>query len=113
MQRFAYGCGIFFSLLSYSSISSAQFVTWNENIPSSLALFQQNPQQLADLAQNNILIYAQPYTKTNVPTQKKNPQPTVQFVSAAIIVPVSTQEVAKVLTDYNHYVGLFPTLKSA
>jgi hypothetical protein len=71
MQRFAYGCGIFFSLLSYSSISSAQFVTWNENIPSSLALFQQNPQQLADLAQNNILIYAQPYTKTNVPTQRK------------------------------------------
>lgn len=113
MQRFAYGCGIFFSLLSYSSIISAQFVTWNENIPSSLALFQQSPQQLADLAQNNILIYAQPYTKTNVPTQKKNPQPTVQFVSAAIIVPVSTQEVSRVLTDYNHYVGLFPTLKSA
>ena len=113
MQRFAYGCGIFFSLISYSGISFAQLVSWNENIPSSLALFQQNPQQLADLTQNNILIYAQPYTKTNVPTQKKNPQPTVQFVSAAIVVPVSTQEVARVLTDYSHYVGLFPTLKSA
>ncbi|WP_130804864.1 SRPBCC family protein [Acinetobacter ihumii] len=113
MQRFAYGCGIFLTLISYSNISVAQLITWNENIPSSLALFQQNPQQLADLTQNNILIYAQPYSKTNIPTQKKNPQPTVQFVSAAIIVPVSIQEVAKVLTDYNHYVRLFPTLKSA
>ena len=50
MQRFAYGCGIFLSLISYSSIGSAQFVSWNENIPSSLALFQQNPQELAGCA---------------------------------------------------------------
>ncbi|MBJ9986180.1 SRPBCC family protein [Acinetobacter sp. S40] len=113
MRQFAYGCGIFVSFLTYSSSSSAQFFTWNENIPSSLAVFQQDPQQLANFAQNNIVIYAHPYTKTNVPTQKKNPQPNVQFVSAAIVVPVSTQEVAKVLTDYSHYVGLFPTLKSA
>lgn len=37
----------------------------------------------------------------------------MQFVSAAVVLPVSTQDLAKVLTDYSHYVGLFPTIKSA
>jgi len=93
--------------------SSAQILSWNDNIPSALQPFQNNPQLLASYTQNNIFIYGHPATKTSIPTLKSNPQPIASFNSAAIIVPVSTQQVAKTLTDFNQYVGLFPTLKSA
>ncbi|RLZ10005.1 SRPBCC family protein [Acinetobacter sp. 2JN-4] len=93
--------------------SFAQLITWTDNIPSALQPFQNKPQILAGYTQNHIFIYGHPATKTAVPTLKNNPQPTANFTSAAIIVPVNAQQVAKTLTDYNQYVGLFPTLKSA
>jgi hypothetical protein len=68
---------------------------------------------LASYTQNNIFIYAHPTTKTNLPTLKSNSQPNASFTSAALIVPTNVQQVSKTLTDFNHYVGLFPTLKSA
>ncbi|WP_436898302.1 SRPBCC family protein [Acinetobacter gyllenbergii] len=103
-------CGL---LLAISQSCIAQIVYWTDNIPSALQPFQNNPQLLASYTQNNIFIYGHPATKTAVPTLKSNPQPSVGFTSASIIVPVNAQQVAKTLTDFNHYVGLFPTLKSA
>ncbi|USA48239.1 SRPBCC family protein [Acinetobacter sp. C26M] len=91
----------------------AQILPWTDNIPSALQPFQNSPQLLASYTQNNIFIYGHPATKTALPTLKSNPQPSVGFTSASIIVPVNTQQVAKTLTDFSHYVGLFPTLKSA
>lgn len=102
-----------FVCLTASSFSFAQIVTWTDNIPSSLKPFQNNAQQLASYVQDDIFIYPQVATKTSLPTLKANPNPTARFTSAAIIVPVSSQEVAKTLGNYNQYVGLFPTLKSA
>lgn len=102
-----------FVCLAASSFSFAQIVTWTDNIPSSLKPFQNNAQQLASYVQDDIFIYPQVATKTSLPTLKANPNPTARFTSAAIIVPVSSQEVAKTLGNYNQYVGLFPTLKSA
>ncbi|WP_173912345.1 SRPBCC family protein [Acinetobacter sp. Marseille-Q1618] len=102
-----------FVCLAASSFSFAQIVTWADNIPSSLKPFQNNAQQLASYVQDDIFIYPQVATKTSLPTLKANPNPTARFTSAAIIVPVSSQEVAKTLGNYNQYVGLFPTLKSA
>ena len=102
-----------FVCLTASSFSFAQIVTWTDNIPSSLKPFQNNAQQLASYVQDDIFIYPQLATKTSLPTLKANPNPTARFTSAAIIVPVSSQEVAKTLGNYNQYVGLFPTLKSA
>lgn len=93
--------------------SFAQLITWTDNIPSALQPFQNKPQILAGYTQNHIFIYGHPAIKTAVPTLKSNPQPTANFTSAAIIVPVNAQQVAKTLTDFNQYVGLFPTLKSA
>lgn len=93
--------------------SSAKIVAWNENIPSSLKPFQNNVQTLANLTQDNILIYAQIPQKTSIPTLKTNSAPTVKFTSSAILIPANTQEVQKLLLDYQHYVGLFPTLKTA
>lgn len=93
--------------------SFAQLITWTDNIPSALQPFQNKPQILAGYTQNHIFIYGHPAVKTSIPTLKNNPQPTANFTSAAIIVPVNAQQVAKTLTDFNQYVGLFPTLKSA
>ena len=101
---------IFFSI---TQSCFAQIITWNDNIPSALQPFQNNPQLLASYTQNNIFIYPHPNTKTNVPTLKSNSQPSVSFTSAALIVPANVQQVAKTLTNFNQYVGLFPTLKSA
>lgn len=91
----------------------AQLLSWNDNIPSALQPFQNNPKILASYTQNTIFIYGHPVTKTALPTLKTNPQPSVSFHSAAMIVPVNAQQVAKTLTDFKQYVGLFPTLKSA
>ncbi|WP_043972262.1 MULTISPECIES: SRPBCC family protein [Acinetobacter] len=100
-------------LLGLTQSCFAQIVPWTDNIPSALQPFQNNPQLLASYTQNNIFMYGHPATRTAVPTLKSNPQPNVSFNSAAIIVPVNAQQVAKTLTDFNQYVGLFPTLKSA
>ena len=100
-------------LFGISQIGFTQIITWTDNIPSALQPFQNNPQLLASYTQDTIFIYGHPAVKTSVPTLKSNPQPTVSFTSAAIIVPANTQQVAKTLTDFSHYVGLFPTLKSA
>lgn len=100
-------------LIGISQISFAKLVTWTDNIPSALKPFDNNAQQIAAIAQDNILIYAHPATKTSLPTFSKQPQPIAKFSTAAIVVPVSSQEVAKTLSNYTQYVGLFPTLKSA
>lgn len=100
-------------LFGISQTGFTQIMTWTDNIPSALQPFQNNPQVLASYTQDTIFIYGHPAVKTSVPTLKSNPQPSVSFTSAAIIVPANTQQVAKTLTDFSHYVGLFPTLKSA
>lgn len=109
------------SIVSYALISfvvlaaptQAKIIAWKDTIPSSLQPFQNNPQQLASIAQDTIIIYAHPAIKTTVPTLTKNPNPTVTFTSSAVILPISSTAVAKTLTQYDQYVGLFPTLKSA
>lgn len=100
-------------LLSFVTTTQAQLIQWKDNIPSSLQPFQNNAQQLANIAQNSILIYAHPATKTFVPTATKNPNPTATFTSSAIVLPINSATVAKTLSQYDQYVGLFPTLKSA
>lgn len=104
-----------FTIFLYCSIqySFAQLVTWSDNIPSAIQPFQNQPKTLASYTQNDIFIYGHPAVKTSVPTLKNNPQPTANFTTAAMIVPVNAQQVEKTLTDFNQYVGLFPTLKSA
>ena len=100
-------------LLFALSPYSMAMATWKDNIPSALTPFQNNPQQLAGLVQDNIFIYGHPAVKTTMPTQVTNPVPTANFTTAAIIVPVAAADVAKTLGNYSQYVGLFPTLKSA
>lgn len=112
MFRSTYGYA-FISVFLITTPLQAKIITWKDNIPSSIQPFQNNPQQLASFTQNNILIFAHPAVKTFIPTQPKNPNPTVSFTTSAIIVPVSTVTVEKTLSNYSQYVGLFPALKSA
>ena len=100
-------------ILGFTVQAQAKIITWKDNIPSSLQPFQNNAQQLASLAQDKIIIYAHPAVKTLVPTDSKNPNPTATFTSSAIVLPMSSAAVAKTLSQYDQYVGLFPTLKSA
>jgi hypothetical protein len=44
-------------LLSITQCCFAQMISWNDNIPSALQPFQNNPQILASYTQNNIFIY--------------------------------------------------------
>lgn len=92
--------------------AKTDFMEWKDNIPSSLMPFNQNAQLLGQLAQDRIVIYAHPAIKTFVPTAK-NKYPTVQFTSAAIVLPASIEQTEQTLTKYENYVGLFPTLKTA
>lgn len=112
-MRYLHGLLVACIFLGTTQSGFAQLLTWNDNIPSALQPFQNNPKILASYTQNTIFIYGHPVTKTALPTLKNNPQPSVSFNSAAIIVPVNAQQVAKTLTDFNQYTGLFPTVKSA
>ncbi|MEG2885447.1 MAG: SRPBCC family protein, partial [Acinetobacter sp.] len=51
-------------LSSISSISFAKLITWTDNIPSGIKPFDNNTQQVAAIAQDNILIYSHPAVKT-------------------------------------------------
>lgn len=99
-------------LLSLNTVAHATLIAWKDNIPSSLQPFQNNPQQLANLAQDRIFIYSHPATKTYIPTAK-NQNPTVSFTSSAVVLAVDIATIKKTLSNQEHYVGLFPSLKSA
>lgn len=111
MIKTIYGA-VCLTLLSLNGVAQAALIKWNDNIPSSLQPFQNNPQQLANLAQDRIFIYAHPSTKTFIPTAK-NQNPTVNFTSSAVVLPVDVATIKKVLSNQEQYVGLFPNLKSA
>ncbi len=99
--------------LSASTVVSAQIITWTEQIPSSLSPFQGNIQTLAGLTGDRIFIYAHPKQNIQLPTFQAQQKIQGKYYSGAVIVPTSSQNIAKLLTHYRNYAGLFPTLKSA
>ncbi|WP_179999283.1 SRPBCC family protein [Acinetobacter sp. YH12239] len=101
------------SLIFIPSLSYSAIIEWKENIPSALKPFQNNSTELASITKDQILIYAHPNTQTSIPTRKKHPNPNVKFTSSAIVLPVNEEKVAKTLSQFENFVGLFPTLKSA
>lgn len=92
---------------------SAKIIPWKEQIPSSLSVFQGKAQPLADLTVNRILIYAHPAQSITLPTFKNPQSMTGKFYTGAVVVPANSQNVARLLSNYTQYKGLFPTLKSA
>lgn len=91
----------------------AKLLSWKEYIPSSLNYFKADPHALADLAGDNILIYAHPSRSIGLPTLKPNQRIMGKYYSAAVVVPTSSKNIARLMSNYVNYAGLFPTLKSA
>ena len=100
-------------LCTVTHSANAKLIAWKDNIPSSLSPFQNNPEALAQLTQDKIMVFAHPTTKTYLPTLAKNQNPSVRFTTAAVILPVSAASVEKAIRDYEQYPKLYPTLKSA
>lgn len=102
------------SLLLYPAASQAVLIPWTDNTPSSLAPFQGNAEAVAQLAGNDLLIYGH-RPQSLVLTTRQGPRyyPTSRFNSGALVVPAPPEQVARLLSDYPRYVGLFPTLTSA
>lgn len=94
--------------------SHAAIVSWQDTIPSALKPFQNNAETVAQLANKDIFLYTQTGQTVSIPS-KKGPRNynNVKFQSAAIVLPVPVDQVKQTLSNYKHYVGLFPTLTQA
>lgn len=98
---------------SMSSLSLAM-VTWKNPTPSALAPFNQNAKAVADLAGNQIFLYSHPRQNIEFQTTKELKRyNNVQFTTGALVVNATPQQIQQTLQDYQKYVGLFPTLKTA
>lgn len=101
------------SLLLLSLQAEAKIIAWTPQIPSALSEFQQNPQTLAHITGNNIMIYAHPAQQIQLPTFNTTKKITGKYYSAAVVLPASSSQVSRLLLNYSNYAGLFPTLKNA
>ncbi|MGE4316619.1 SRPBCC family protein [Acinetobacter sp.] len=113
MQNNKNKCGLLVLCCLLGTQVSAKIIPWKEQIPSSLSVFQGKAQLLADLTANRILIYAHPAQAITLPTFKNPHSISGKFYTGAVVVPASSQNVARLLSNYNGYKGLFPTLKLA
>lgn len=113
MQNNNHRCSLLILCCLIAMPVSAKIILWKEQIPSSLSVFQGKAQPLADLTANRILIYAHPAQSITLPTFKNPQSMTGKFYTGAVIVPTNSQNVARLLSNYTQYNGLFPTLKSA
>lgn len=113
MQNNKNKCGLLLLCCLLGTQVSAKIIPWKEQIPSSLSVFQGKTQLLADLTANRILIYAHPAQAITLPTFKNPHSISGKFYTGAVVVPASSQNVARLLSNYNGYKGLFPSLKLA
>ena len=113
MQNNNHRCSLLILCCLIGTQVSAKIIPWKEQIPSSLSVFQGKAQPLADLTANRILIYAHPAQSITLPTFKNPQNITGKFYTGAVVVPANSQNVARLLSNYTQYKGLFPTLKSA
>lgn len=104
--------GLLYILLPFTA--SAQLVTWTDQSPSALSPFQNSSKTLAELVGNDILLYSHPTQNLQFNSSKGMRSYTgIQFNSAAIVLHATPQQIQNALTNYSHYVGLFPTIKKA
>lgn len=102
------------SLLMLPTWCMAALVTWQNPTPSALTPFDNNAKVVAELAGNQIFLYSHPRQNISFQTAKGlKSYNNVQFTTGAFVVNASPQKILQTIQDYQHYVGLFPTLKKA
>jgi len=107
---------LFFSLLAlpFSFASTPSFVTWTDPTPSALQPFDGNAEALAELTGSTLLFYPQPKKTITLPYNKgPKTYANVQYVTGAIVVSASCDQVEKLLSDYVGYSKLFPKITEA
>ena len=105
-------CSLF--LLSLSSLGVAAIVDWQNPTPSALAPFDNNAKLVAEIANNQIMLYSHPQQNIKFQTIKGlKSYNNVQFTTGAFVVNATPQQIQNTLQNYANYVGLFPTLKTA
>lgn len=94
--------------------SHAALIPWIDNTPSSLVPFNGNAEAVAQLAGNDLLIYGhRPQALTLTTVSGPRYYPRSRFNTGALVVPAPPEQVARLLSDYSRYVGLYPTLTTA
>lgn len=92
----------------------ADLVKWKNPSPSALKPFNNNAQTVAALATNQILLYSHPSQNIQFQTKKGlKSYNNIQFTTGALVINATPQQILATLQDYQKYVGLFPTLKTA
>jgi ribosome-associated toxin RatA of RatAB toxin-antitoxin module len=89
-------------------------LNWVDPTPSALQPFDGNAELLADLAGDKMLFYPQPKQTVTLPYSKgPKTYANVQYMSGAVVVAASAEQVGKLLTDYNNYDKLYPKMTAS
>jgi hypothetical protein len=108
---------VLFMILMLNCTSFADvphFVTWTDPTPSALEPFDGNAEALADLAGSSLLFYPQTNKTITLPYDKgPKTYQNVQYVSGAMVVSASCDQVEKLLIHYAGYSQLFPKITEA
>ncbi len=97
-----------------SFASTPNFVAWTDPTPSALQPFDGNPEAIAELAGSTMIFYPQAKSTAVLPyTSGPKTYQNVQYVSGAIVVPASVDQVEKLLTNYAGYTSIFPKITKA
>ncbi len=106
---------LLFSMMGQLSFAGThRFITWTDPTPSALQPFDGDAEALADLAGSSLLFYPQPKKTITLPYQTgPKTYQNVQYVTGAMIVSASTDDVEELLTNYAGYTRLFPKMTSA
>ncbi|MDE2421670.1 MAG: hypothetical protein KGO49_10900 [Gammaproteobacteria bacterium] len=97
-----------------SFASTPDLVKWTDPTPSALQPFDGNAEALAELAGSSLLFYPQPKKTVTLPYNKGPKTYTnVQYVTGAIVVSATGDQVEKLLSDYVGYSKLFPKITEA
>lgn len=100
------------SLLASSAY--AALVTWTDPTPSALEPFGGRAQALAQYAGRDLVTYPLARRPLDLPGARLTRRyPSAQFVSSALVLPVSATQVRRTLSNYAAYPALFPTLTRA
>lgn len=108
---------VLFILLIMSSLifaSTPSLVTWTDPTPSALKPFDGNAEALAELAGSSLFFYPQARSVAALPyTSGPRTYSNVQYLSGAMVVPATVDQVEKILSNYMGYSKLFPKITEA
>ncbi len=109
MQQIQIKTWLMLTSLIFAGNVSAKILPWKAQIPSALTEFNHDPQALASLTGERILIYAHPTQSIQLPPcqQAKKRR---EVLSASVVIPANVQQLSRLLLNYTNYAGFFQHL---